>query len=178
MLIRICSPIIFLKLCVILSYPEWNTLPHDRTLPMKSVMHYLISKVIFPDVLLTIISMLYYNNNSEVQIIKGPDIHLLVDWGIANISFLMMLHKLQNLNIKPSQHLEETGGWILLPLLWRGANETEPITEDQVQNLDLAWTVFNKNMCIVCFFPRRKWNSLIKRNKLSQINSGLLCIFW
>lgn len=54
-------------------------LPHDRTLPMKSVMHYLISKVIFPDVLLTIISMLYYNNNSEVRIIKGPDIHLLVD---------------------------------------------------------------------------------------------------
>lgn len=52
-------------------------LSHDRTL-MKTVMHYLISKVSIPDILLTIIPMLYYNNNSEVQIIKGLDIHMLV----------------------------------------------------------------------------------------------------
>lgn len=42
--------------------------------------------------------MLYYNNNSEVQIIKGLDIHMLVIWSVADISFLIMLHKLQNLN--------------------------------------------------------------------------------
>lgn len=131
-IILVCSPIIFLKLCIILSYPEWKILPHDKTLLMKTVMPYLISKVRFPDILLTITPLLYYNSNNETQIIKGLDIHLMVDWGVANISFLMMLHKLQNLNIQPSQHLEETGGWILLPLLWRGANETEAITEEQV----------------------------------------------
>lgn len=95
-------------------------------------MHYLISKVSFPDILLTITPPLYYNSNSEAQIIKGLDIHLLIDWGVANLSFLMMLHKLQNLNIQPSQHLEETSGWILLPVLWRGANEMEAITEEQI----------------------------------------------
>lgn len=53
-------------------------LPHGRTLLVKIVMHDLISKVSFPYILLTIISMLYCNNSSEARIIKGLDIHLLL----------------------------------------------------------------------------------------------------
>lgn len=52
-------------------------LPRARTLLVKIVMHDLISKVSFPDILLTIILTLYYNS-SEAQIIKGLDTHLLV----------------------------------------------------------------------------------------------------
>lgn len=105
-------------------------LPRARTLLVKIVMHDIISKVSFPDILLTIILTLYYNS-SEAQIIKGLDTHLLVVWDVANISFFIMPHKLQNQNtfnlLNTLRRLVDEFYYFL-----QRANETEKIAEDQV----------------------------------------------